>query len=405
VKPPEVRSTHLMIVLEQFTLAKPCSVLCFSHLRWNFVYQRPQHLLCRCQEVCDVHFWEEPMFKPLDEAELHVEIDPCGLKVVTPFLPEGIDSELAINLQRRLLNQYLEQERIKSFIAWYYTPMALAFSCDLSPAITVYDCMDELSAFHGAPPELVELEKRLFARADVVFTGGASLHETKKLQHRNVHLFPSSIDREHFAAARRPGSDPADQAEIPHPRIGFYGVLDERLDQRLLEAVAKQNPNWHFVLVGPIAKIDPNQLPKASNIHYLGQKNYNELPQYLANWEVAMLPFAQNASTRFISPTKTPEYLAAGRPVVSTPIQDVVRPYGDLGLVEIAGDADTFSAAIRTCLDRADEPWLSRVDQFIGDMSWDRTFERMWNEIGRSMRDKMSPGNSEVSLRRGESYV
>lgn len=392
-------------MLEQFTSASPCSVLCFSHLRWNFVYQRPQHLLCRCQEVCDVHFWEEPIFKPLENAELHVETDPCGLKVITPLMPEGIDRTASINVERKLLNQYLEQKRIKTFIAWYYTPMALAFSGHLSPSITVYDCMDELSGFHGAPPELVDMEKKLFARADVVFTGGASLHETKRQQHRNVHLFPSSIDREHFVSARWALPDPGDQAAIPHPRIGFYGVLDERLDQGLLDAVAKQNPTWHFILVGPVAKIDPNQLPKGSNIHYLSQKNYKELPQYLANWDVAMLPFAQNASTQFISPTKTPEYLAAGKPVVSTPIRDVVRPYGELGLVEIAGDAETFGAAIRACLERDREPWLSRVDQFIGEMSWDQTFERMWNEIGRAMREKISPGNSGVSLRRGESYV
>jgi glycosyltransferase involved in cell wall biosynthesis len=405
IKPPQLRSMHHIIVHEQSTSTTPSSVLCFSHLRWNFVFQRPQHLLCRCQKRCDVHFWEEPLYKPIDSAELQIETDPCGLRVVTPLLPEGVDSSTAINLQRNLLNQYLQQEKIDQFIAWYYTPMALAFSSHLSPLVTVYDCMDELSAFHGAPPELIEMENRLFARSDVVFTGGASLHETKRRRHSNVHLFPSSIDREHFAAARQPLPDPSDQAGIPHPRIGFYGVLDERLDQPLLAAVAKQNPSWHFVLVGPIAKIDPQQLPNSSNIHYIGQKSYKELPQYLANWDVAMLPFAQNASTEFISPTKTPEYLAAGKPVVSTPIRDVARPYGELGLVDIAGDADSFSAAISACLSRNDEKWLQRVDQLIGEMSWDRTFERMWKEIGRVMREKNPPGNNEVSLRRGESYV
>jgi UDP-galactopyranose mutase len=283
--------------------------------------------------------------------------------------------------------------------------MALAFSDHLSPIVTVYDCMDELSAFQGAPPELMEMEDLLFARADVVFTGGASLHETKRRRHNNVHLFPSSIDREHFATARQPLLDASDQASVPYPRIGFYGVLDERLDQQLLDAVAKQNPSWHFILVGPIAKIDPHHLPQSPNIHYLGPKDYKELPQYLANWDVAMLPFAQNASTRFISPTKTPEYLAAGKPVVSTPIQDVVRPYGELGLVDVAGDADAFSAAISACLNRNDEKWLARVDDFISEMSWDRTFKRMWNEIGRCMREKNLPGGNEVSLRRGESYV
>lgn len=380
-------------------------MLCFSHLRWNFVYQRPQHLLCRCQQVCDVHFWEEPIYKTLQSPELQIDTDDCGLRILTPLLPEGIDSSEVINLQRKLLNRYLEQRKIRQFISWYYTPMALAFSDHLSPIVTVYDCMDELSAFQGAPPELMEMEDLLFARADVVFTGGASLHETKRRRHNNVHLFPSSIDREHFATARQPLLDASDQTSVPYPRIGFYGVLDERLDQQLLDACAKQNPSWHFILVGPIAKIDPHHLPQSPNIHYLGPKDYKELPQYLANWDVAMLPFAQNASTRFISPTKTPEYLAAGKPVVSTPIQDVVRPYGELGLVDVAGDADAFSAAISACLNRNDEKWLARVDDFISEMSWDRTFKRMWNEIGRCMREKNLLGGNEVSLRRGESYV
>ncbi|WP_109487557.1 glycosyltransferase family 1 protein [Occallatibacter savannae] len=394
-----------MIVLEQFTSVKRCSVLCFSHLRWNFVYQRPQHLLSRCQKMCDVHFWEEPVYRSLETPELQIVTDASGLRVVTPQLPEAVERAVAFNLEQKLLDEYLKREKITEFISWYYTPMALAFSSQLSPRVVVYDCMDELSAFQGAPPELIGMEDRLFARADIVFTGGASLHEEKRMQHRNVHLFPSSIDREHFAAARLPLKDPVDQSGIAHPRVGYYGVLDERLDQLLLREVAEHNSDIHLVLVGPIAKIDPNLLPKAPNIHYLGQKSYQELPQYVGNWDVAMLPFAQNASTRFISPTKTPEYLAAGKPVVSTPIRDVVRPYGELGLVEIAGDAQAFSEAIRACLDRKDDQWRSRVDQFIGEMSWDRTFERMWNEIGRCMQANSMPGDSDVCLRRGESYV
>jgi len=355
-------SEHHIIVLEQFTLPKSGSVLCFCHLRWNFVYQRPQHLLSRCQNVCEVYFWEEPLYKPADSAELRIESVDRGLRVLTPILPEGIGKSASVDLQRKLLDQYLQREGISRFISWYYTPMALEFSCHLSPLLTVYDCMDELSAFQGAPPELIGMENRLFARADVVFAGGPSLYDAKRLQHENVHLFPSSIDREHFSSARGPLPDPDDQASIPHPRIGFFGVLDERLDQQLLAAMAERTPNLHFILVGPVAKINPNQLPQAANIHYLGQKTYAELPQYLANWDVAMLPFAQNSSTRFISPTKTPEYLAAGKPVVSTPIRDVLRPYGERGLVEIAGDADTFSRAIDCCLHRNDDQWLQSVD-------------------------------------------
>ena len=361
--------------------------------------------MCRAQKLSDVHYWEEPIYKKLETAELHVETDYCGVRVLTPHLPEGSDRPLAIRLQRSLLDEYLKKERIQKFISWYYTPMALEFSSHLQPDATVYDCMDELSAFQGAPPELIGMEKELFARADVVFAGGASLYEAKRLQHRNVHLFPSSIDREHFAAARGPQPDPADQKDIPHPRIGFYGVLDERLDRELLSAVAEGNPRAHFILVGPVVKIREEQLPRARNIHYLGQKSYKELPRYLANWEIAMLPFALNASTKFISPTKTPEYLAAGKPVISTPITDVVKPYGEMGLVEIAEDAGAFSKAIERCLARKDTSWLRCVDKFIGEMSWDSTFERMWKEIGLSMQKAGLPGRVDANVKSGESYV
>jgi glycosyltransferase involved in cell wall biosynthesis len=296
-------------------------------------------------------------------------------------LPAGTSECDGVRVQRDLLDQYLDENGIDEFSVWYYTPMALRFSDHLAPVTTIYDCMDELSAFRGAPVEMVAQETRLFSRADVVFCGGASLYASKRKQHPNVHLFPSSIDREHFAAARRALAYPDDQASIPRPRIGYYGVLDERLDRELLAGVAALHPEWHFVLIGPIVKIPESELPHAANIHYLGQKEYAELPRYLANWEIAMLPFAQNESTRFISPTKTPEYLAGGKPVVSTPIQDVIRPYGESGLVKIANGPEQFSSAIEQLLNGPGEDWLTRVDGMLVDMSWDRTFEGMWNQI------------------------
>src|SRR4051794_1186902 len=207
--------------------------------------------------------------------------------------------------------------------------MALAFTYHLRPLGVVYDCMDELSAFAGAPASLRARERELLTRADVVFTGGQSLYEAKRGAHPNVHAFPSSVDVNHFAAARRRHDDPPDQQAIPRPRIGFFGVVDERMDMALLSGVAERRPDWHLVLLGPVVKIDPAVLPERANVHHLGPKPYAELPQYIASWDVAMLPFARNEATRFISPTKTPEYLAAGRPVVSTSIRDVVRPYGE----------------------------------------------------------------------------
>jgi glycosyltransferase involved in cell wall biosynthesis len=349
------------------------------------VYQRPQHLLTRFARLGTVHLWEEPVLDNRDEPALAIQDGDAGVRVITPLLPHGRSEEETISSQRTLLDAYLREHQIDRFASWYYTAMALRFSDHLSPEVIIYDCMDELSAFQGAPPELIDQEQRLFAKADVVFAGGASLYGAKRTQHKNVHLFPSSIDYAHFAAARTGQTDPPDQEPIPHPRIGFFGVIDERLDRDLLRDVAAAHPEWHFILIGPVVKIREDELPVAPNLHYLGQKSYAELPAYLANWDVAMLPFALNASTRFISPTKTPEYLAAGKPVVSTPIQDVVKPYGEMGLVRIGANAGEFADAIEECLKDATPEWLEGVDSFLGLNSWDETFEGMWKEIQRCM--------------------
>jgi len=257
--------------------------------------------------------------------------------------------------------------------------MALDFTRHLRPLAVIYDCMDELSAFKGAPECLKQRERELFKAADLVFTGGQSLYEAKRDQHHSVFAFPSSIDRDHFMQARTEIAEPADQQDIPHPRLGFFGVVDERFDVELLDQISKDRPDYHFVIIGPVVKIDPEILPQRENIHYLGGKSYQDLPAYIAGWDVALLLFAQNESTRFISPTKTPEYLAAGKPVVSTPIRDVVYPYGQMGLVRIANDAREFTAAIDDLLkSKANRPqWLKTVDGFLGTMSWDETWAQM----------------------------
>jgi UDP-galactopyranose mutase len=266
---------------------------------------------------------------------------------------------------------------VSRFVLWYYTPMALEFSSHLDPAAIVFDCMDELSAFAGAPPEMVRREAELLARADAVFTGGRSLYESKRDRHRRVHLFPSSIDVQHFARARSLRGDPEDQRSLPRPRLGYCGVIDERIDVDLLARVAERRPAWQIVMVGPTAKIDPAALPRRENIHYLGMKEYDRLPAYLAGWDVAIMPFARNDATRFISPTKTPEYLAAGRPVVSTSVRDVVRPYGEEGLVWIADEANDFVDAAEAAMRESAAVRLLRVDRFLAGRSWDRTWQEM----------------------------
>lgn len=351
-------------------------VVCFSHLRWDFVYQRPQHLLTRCARERRVFFIEEPV-RWSGSLKLEVQERVGGVRVVVPYLPEGLTSEVATTaVMKGLVTRLLIDQQIDRYVSWYYTPMALSFTRHLSPILSVYDCMDELSAFKGADARLLNFERELFKQANLVFTGGQSLYEAKRQHHHSVHAFPSSIDRQHFGRARQSLSEPSDQVSIPHPRLGFFGVLDERLDVELLDAIAQRKPDWHFVMIGPVVKIDPATLPQHPNIHYLGPKQYDELPDYIAGWDTALLLFARNESTRFISPTKTPEYLAAGKPVISTSIRDVVRPYGELGLVTIADAPDDFiKAAEITCM--RNDAWLERVDSFLADISWDRTWQDM----------------------------
>ncbi|AKD54318.1 glycosyltransferase family 1 protein [Spirosoma radiotolerans] len=359
-------------------------LICFSHLRWNFVYQRPQHLLGRAAKNYKVWFIEEPIWS--DTLHMSICQQTDRLTVLIPHLPHGTKPEEAIQLQRQLLDEFMASERIHSFIAWYYTPMALLFSDHLKPALTVYDCMDELSAFWGAPAQLLEKEKQLIQQAEIMFTGGYSLYEAKRNRHPYVFAFPSSIDFAHFASARKPQPDPADQRTLPNPRIGFSGVIDERFDYKLLTELADRRPEWQFILLGPIVKIDRALLPNKPNVHYLGMKAYKELPAYFSNWDVAMLPFALNESTKFISPTKTPEYLAAGLPVVSTPIRDVIRMYGSKEFVQIADSAQAFETAIEQALANRKAGNWTDIDAFLNENSWDHT----WSEMNRLLTAQLS---------------
>jgi UDP-galactopyranose mutase len=365
-------------------------LVAFSHLRWDFVFQRPQHLLTCCARYRRVYFVEEPVYEPGIRPMLDVSVRNERLFVAVPHLPTAASAGA---LQTRAIVDELISSHVgPRFIAWYYTPMALEFSRHLKPALVVYDCMDELAHFKSAPPQLRDLEGELFGLADVVFAGGYSLYEHKRTKHPNVHPFPSSVDCAHFRAARALTQEPEDQRLLPRPRIGYAGVIDERFDVELMGELALARPDWHFVLIGPVAKIDPERLARGRNLHYLGFKRYAELPAYFAGWNVAILPFARNESTRFISPTKMPEYLAAGRRVVSTAIRDVVRSYGEPGLAAIVDDTGACIAALERALKEpcSDPQWLARVDAHLESMSWERTFHDMWRLVEKALAQRAS---------------
>lgn len=349
-------------------------LLCFSHLRWNFVFQRPQHLMTRLARTMPVLVWEEPEYASIPAPRLALRAEGANLRVATPQLPHGLDAVASEAALAALLQLCLADEPPVA-VRWYYTPMMLAFSRDVKAGCTVYDCMDELSAFRFAPPELLALETELLEAADLVFTGGYSLFEAKRERHDDVRPFPSSVDVPHFARARV-HTLPADAA----PRLGFYGVIDERMDLDLLRHLAEARPGWIIEIVGPVVKIDPADLPRYPNILYPGMRSYDELPAVVAAWDVALMPFALNEATRFISPTKTPEYLAAGRPVVSTPIVDVVRHYGEVAGVLVAEAGDPFVAACDAALLLArgpDRRWLEEADALLAATSWDDTAAAM----------------------------
>jgi UDP-galactopyranose mutase len=362
------------------------NVVCLSHLRWDFVFQRPQHLLRRAAQNGRVLYIEEPLASDGKSVMVVRRDDDTGVIVAVPCLDPAASAADRARVHQQLIATAISEHIGDDYVLWFYSPMPLPFTEGLQPAAIVYDCMDELAAFAGAPPELPGRERDLFRAADVVFTGGQTLFEAKRSCHKNIHPFPSSVDVEHFRKARSITIEPADQQHIRQPRLGFFGVLDERMDYGLISTAALSRPDWQFIFVGPTAKIDPAALPRRPNLHYLGPKTYAELPSYIAGWDVALLPFARNAATRFISPTKTPEYLAAGKPVVSTPIRDVVCPYGEQRLVHIADGAWEFVGAVERAL-RDDRDYLvRRADVFLAGMSWDRT----WSGMERLIREAMA---------------
>lgn len=366
-------------------------LICFSHIRWNFVYQRPQHLLNRFAIYNRVFVIEEPAFdRDSDYYEIQKDTGEHNLWVVMLHVSRETPFEKREATLKALMDAFIFSNEIKNYILWYYSPMALSYSNHLHPSLIVYDCMDELSAFKFAPPELKKMEASLLDKADLVFTGGNSLYQAKKHLHHNIHSFPSSIDKSHFLTARVNGKDPEDQASIPHPRFGFYGVIDERFHISLIAELASLRPDWHFVLIGPVVKIDPATLPKQENIHYLGGKDYKDLPNYLSGWDVAILPFELNESTKYISPTKTPEYLAGGKPVISTSITDVVDPYGKEGLVHIADTAQEFIIAAEKIFNNKNKTqWKNKVDDFLANISWNKTWHDMAGLIEEALEKKL----------------
>jgi glycosyltransferase involved in cell wall biosynthesis len=366
----------------------PCEtsdLLVFSHLRWDFIFERPQHVLSRHASHRRVFYFEEPVFGMTDSPRLHLKLSQEGVQVVVPHLPSGMEPSMMDSALSELVNELVYEEDIRDFTAMYYSPAALSFSRHLTPAIVIFDCMDH--AYENG----MDSEYELISRSDVVFTSNHSIYESKKTNHHNIHPFPNSIDLNHFSHARMTVSEPLDQARIPHPRIGFYGGMEKNFNFDLLAQMADLRPEFQFVMLGPI-DLDPSKLPLRSNIYYLGKKNYEEIPLYMAGWDAGIIPFT-------VKNPKTAEYLAAGKPVVSIALNEVIHPYADAKLVYIASNANMFVECIEKAINERqyDPEWIERVDNFLDGNSWDATFLEMASHESK-VRDDRREMKTEIKI-------
>lgn len=372
------------------------AVLCLAHLRWDWVWQRPQHLLSRIARHYPVLYVQEPTIGAADAA-LHIEpvAETGALSAWQPVFPDRPEiiaewrATYTRSVQELLIAQgWLRQtpdglQATRPIIAWFYTPQPVYMLDELPTSLVVYDVMDELAYFKGAAADLPQREARLLEQAQVVFCGGRSLYAARQQRHPNTHLFASGVEAAHFARAADPATPVATElAALSQPVLGYYGVLDERLDLELLAALAENYPHWSIVLVGPVTKIDQSELPRAANLHYVDQQPYERLPSFLKGFDVCLMPFALNDATRFISPTKTLEYMAAHKPIVATPVPDVVANWSNI--VRIADTPDAFAAAVEHALretqqQRADR--IAREADVIAEHSWDHIADAMRAQI------------------------
>ena len=375
-------------------------LLVHSHLCWDWVWQRPQQFISRLSRRRKVLFVETIAPDPQLAAPLarfRVLEDYPNVTVLRLQFPQWSwgDGDYVDLERRRLVQDFVAGPLGKGFgdpIQWFYDPMAVpAFAGQMGEVATVYDCMDELSKFRGAPPEIIHRELELLERTDIVFTGGRRLFESKSQFHDNCHFYGCGVDGEHFGQARAARTVvPAELTALPQPILGYFGVIDERMDYELLAYLAKTKPHWSIVLVGPTTKVDPKLLPKAQNLHWLGQRSYAELPALCKAFELCLMPFALNEATEFINPTKALEYMATGRQIISTAVPDVVRNFGSV--VSIARNPQEFVALCEKALDQPDAEAIARGLKMARQNSWDSIVAQLEGHLDEVLEHKHITG-------------
>jgi glycosyltransferase involved in cell wall biosynthesis len=364
-------------------------IIVHCHLCWDWVWQRPQQFLSRLSAKHKILFVEtvrpdDSLITPL--AQMRTAENCPNITILRIQFPgwRWNDGKFVDKERRRIVQEAIQGPLKGQFdnpVQWFYDPMAVtAFAGQMGEIATVYDCMDELSKFRGAPPEILTRESELLTRADVVFTGGRKLWESKRQQNQNCHFYGCGVDIEHFGKARLEQTEiPEDLRSVRKPVLGFFGVVDERMDYELIAKLADANPEWSVVIIGPRTKVEESALPKRSNIHWLGGRDYSQLPNYCKGFDVCLMPFALNESTEYINPTKSLEYVATGRPIVSSAVADVVRNFGSV--VQIANSHQEFIELCQQTLAKADDERVKRGLQMVGENSWESIVAKLEGHI------------------------
>jgi UDP-galactopyranose mutase len=382
------------------------AILCLAHLGWDYVWQRPQQILSRIARHYPVMYIHDPTISSSPEGDPYLKLvtNEAGVTAWQPVFPDRDDvigpwREVYLNV---VLDLLLHQGWIRRaddklitarpLILWFYTPTPVYFVDHVPADVVVYDVMDELANFKNAARDLPQREALLLAHTDLIFVGGRSLYEARRDRHPHVFLFPSGVDPDHFAQALSPVTEVAEEiAKLPRPILGYYGVIDERIDLELLRDLAAQYPTWSIALVGPVAKIEESQLPRLPNLHYIGQQPYARLPNFLKGFDVCLMPFAINQATRYISPTKALEYMAAHKPIVSTPVPDVVAAWN--AIVYIASDAASFASVIEKALSETEmerDERVGREERMLARNTWDYIAGEMRRQIEIALQRKRS---------------
>jgi glycosyltransferase involved in cell wall biosynthesis len=364
-------------------------IIVHSHLAWDWVWQRPQQFLSRLSIRHPILFVEGPVPDPaIEKARYEVREVPefPNVIVLRMAMPgaKWFDGSWVDDERRRLVKEVLAGplgSRFEDPVQWFYDPMAVrAFAGKMNERCIVYDCMDQLSQFRGAPKELVNRERELLRVADVVFAGGPKIGLEKRKQNVNTHVYGCGVDVKHFGCAQDETIDlPPEMVQLSRPIYGFFGVVDERMDYELLRRLADDNAGGSVVLVGPWTKVHPSEFPKRANLHFLGGRDYQDLPRYAAAFDVCLVPFALNEATEYVNPTKVLEYMATGRPVVSTPIDDVVLQFSEA--LEIGWSHEEFCAHCKRAAHDPDREKIVRSLDLAAKNTWDAVVKSLERDI------------------------